>query len=123
MISDAWKLGVSSGTLEFIPAPVKGVDRTLTQVYSMQQSRSGADTKHLVAYKRTWSLAFDYLTDTEYHILLKYWDGTKGLGPFVLLDPNDGGAQYTVNLLGLVETVPLKGDHACTLTMQETNNA
>lgn len=93
--SKAWKMGQTSGSLEFIPAPGRDIDRSPLWPGQVHVSLGNVTTIDQFTQKKSWSLSWSYLTDAEWTQLKKYWDGTF-TWPFYLLDPRVGGGTFAV---------------------------
>ena len=121
-ISKVWKMGAATGSLEFIPAPGRDIDRTPIWNGAIHVSVEGDTTQDILGARRhSWNLSWSYLTPTEFLLLKKYWDGTVAW-PFRLLDPRADGGTFIVMLTAPPMTsIQLKDRFALAMSLRETS--
>jgi hypothetical protein len=120
-----WQIGLTLGTLVTLPDPDQGVDRSLARIGGVQTSILGSNTTQAFAFKRTWTLTWTNLFDTDAATVLQFWDphvaspgAYKGVGPFVLNDP-DNTQQPSVNITEVDESSVANGTRAVSMTIVE----
>lgn len=106
------------GTQVALPPPPKTFGETLDVIGSTKVTLGGSRIRQLVATRKTWTFAYQWLTDAQYTAVLAYVDGTLGLGPFELRKTGDATV-YLVNVDVSGGQVPLVGSRHCTLTMTQ----
>lgn len=118
-------MGAATGSLEFIPAPGRDIDRTPIWIGQLHVSTAGAPTWDRIGTndKYTWALTFDHLIPSEYLILKKYWDRRDPSYvpmPFRLLDPRDGGGTFSVvHAAPPTHSIQQKGYYAVSMSLRE----
>jgi hypothetical protein len=120
-----WQLGLTVGSLITLPEPDQSIDRELGRIGGTQTSLLGSNTVQVFAFKRTWSLTWTNLRDTDAATILQFWDPNvgspgvyKGVGPFVFNDP-DNTYQPTVNITQMTENALANGLRMLTATVVE----
>ena len=120
-----WQLGTTVGTIITLPEPDQSIDRTLARIGGTQTSILGSTTTQAFAFKRSWTVTWTNLNDTDAATLLQFWDPNvptpgvyKGVGPFVLNDP-DSTYQPTVNIVEAPENALVNGRRQVSFTLQE----
>jgi hypothetical protein len=120
-----WQIGLTVGTLITLPEPDQSIDRPLGRIGGTQTSILGSNTTQTFAFKRSWTIAWTNLSDTDAPTVLQFWDPNvgspgvyKGVGPFVFNDP-DSTYQPTVNITQMDENAPVNGRRTVTATIVE----
>lgn len=120
-----WQLGLTAGTLVTLPEPDQSIDRELSRVGGTLTSIAGNNTVQVFAFKRTWSITWTNLRDTDAITILQFWDPNigspgvyKGVGPFVMNDP-DNTYQPTVNITEITENTLANGLRVLVATIVE----
>lgn len=98
-MTSIWQIGVDAGHLVDLPSVIQ-VSNPLIIVGGTITALSGAQTQHVMGRKAQITLTFDYMTDAEYDVVLAYYDGRQGLGPFTYSDPRETSTR-TVNIASL----------------------
>lgn len=120
-----WQLGLTVGTLVTLPDPDQTVDRSLGRIGGIQTSILGSNVAQTFAFKRTWTLNYTNIFDADFVLINQFWDPNvaspgvyKGIGPFVLNDP-DSTYQPTVNFTQMDESSVANGTRALACTFVE----
>lgn len=120
-----WQLGLTVATLVTWPEPDQGIDRPLSRIGGVQTSILGSNVSQTFAFKRTWTLNYTNLPDASFVLVAEFFDPNvatpgvyKGLGPFVLNDP-DLTYQPTVNFTQMEESSVVNGSRAVVVTLVE----
>lgn len=115
---DKFQLGITAASMLTLPDPMPGIDEPMPNVGGRRTSLAGALTVQSWAKKRAWTLQWN-LTDAQFPTVWQFWDGTKGLGPFILNDPQLT-YQPVVNFADDPEhAVPYRGAHTVTFSLRE----
>lgn len=110
-------LAVQGGPQLLLPNPGRGMSVTTDKVGGIRTTAAGYRVMQTVAVKRMWTLPYPWITDAQYADLIKWCDGTRGLGPFELRE--QGGTAVLVNVLSLERQVQVLGHVTTVLTLQE----
>lgn len=94
-LSKVWKMGQTSGSLEFIPGPNPNIDRSPLWSGAVHLSLGNNTTIDQLPSRRSWNLSWSHLIDADMTIMKKYWDGTF-TWPFYLHDPRFDGGTFAV---------------------------
>lgn len=79
------------GALTALPWPAPGVPFGIEPMISERRSLGGARLVSRTGQpRRTWRYTWQRLTQDEYDLIVPYWDGTAGRGPFALIQPAGG---------------------------------
>lgn len=118
MASSQFSLAPLYGTPVNLPLPRRGYEETPERIGSSQTTLAGARVVQTVAVKTTFTLGFEWLTDGQYAVLLGFFNGSNGPGPFELRRSGEATV-WQVNIVSLSHKVPLAGRHDCDLVLAQ----
>lgn len=113
-----FSLAIRFGTPILLPDPGRGLSVASERIGGEQTTLGGGRVTQTVAVKRTWTMPYPWLTDTQYDVLLAWLDGRRGVGPFELRGPSIT-TYAVVNVGDLDKSVPYVGRCTTTLTLRE----
>lgn len=101
-----------------LPNPGRGTTELAEKIGGTHVTLAGSRITETVAVKRTWTLPYPWLSDAQFDVLLSFFDGRRGKGPFELRKL--GGAPVLVNVVGsLPAEIQVLGHVSTTLVLAE----
>lgn len=99
-------LATQGGSVSIVlPSPGPGIERTPEIVGGTRTTGGGRDVQHVIRVKRSYTLAWEFLTEAEWAPIEAFVLREHGLGPFEFTWP--GRSPVLVNILSSPDTSPL----------------